>query len=739
MSKTRVVFGDSADDIIAWSQTAATAMGQSQRQALGTANSFGALFRPLGLTGKTAAEQSKRLTQLGADLASFYNTDVQSALDAIRSGVVGESEPLRKYGVLLSETRVQQEALNETGKKNAKQLTAQEKAIARVTLIFKDSAVAQGDFARTSGGLANQLRIAGAHIDDLQTQIGQLLIPAVTDAVNKFNDWISNTENQQRVLDTVKQAIAAVKGVVGFLVAAFKQLNDITGSTKHSLELLFGVLVAYKTAKLAIAIGEIATQIANIGINARRSRGQLGGPGGKGGLLRDLANIALGGGVGGAAGGGKGGFLKKLGVAGAILAAGMYSANKTVQEFYKLLDKVTGNADKAKDSMVELSVSVDELTTKLTGMTPAAIAADKALQRSQKQAFAQSQRLRLRGDLDGGGRPGPIKYTRAQVNQFFDAAIQRALTRASYQTLTQQLASYTAIAAKLRARIRVTQDITRQMKLEEQLWDVLARRKDVRQQLAQKALDALQLNVDRASLTKGLGDDLAALYKLRDALKRRLKVDKDNADLQSQLIGVESDIIAKREEAAERRREARQQRQERLSTQLFAILGFGPGGAPKIPNIRQLRAQFDAMKQLFANAPARIKREAERIQKVLERAFLPPDIRSKLREMLNDYKRQLKGAADTVGDPTKFTHTDPARLLAGLGLSPQQLRVLRRRMAVVGAGGSVPAGRSLAFAGAGGVHIAGNVNVYNSHNIGDLENQITKRQAARPHNRRGAR
>src|SRR4051812_26069940 len=106
IGKTEVVFGKSGKAVEDWSKTLSSSFALSERQALATASSFGALFRPLGFTSEEAATQSEKLTQLGADLASFYNTDVQSALDAIRSGLVGESEPLRQYGVLLSETRV---------------------------------------------------------------------------------------------------------------------------------------------------------------------------------------------------------------------------------------------------------------------------------------------------------------------------------------------------------------------------------------------------------------------------------------------------------------------------------------------------------------------------------------------------------------------------------------------------------------------------------------------------------
>jgi hypothetical protein len=188
MSKTGQVFGSSAADVQAWSKTTAASMGISRREALATASSFGALFQPMGLVGPKAAEQSQKLTQLGADLASFYNTDVSDALEAIRSGIVGESEPLRRYGVLLSETRVQAKALGDTHKQSARDLTAAEKAAARIAIIFRDTSKAQGDFARTSEGLANQSRTLKAELEDLQTNFGEPYLRGVTILAKKANE-----------------------------------------------------------------------------------------------------------------------------------------------------------------------------------------------------------------------------------------------------------------------------------------------------------------------------------------------------------------------------------------------------------------------------------------------------------------------------------------------------------------------------------------------------------------------
>src|SRR5262245_47270405 len=240
IGKTQVVFGDSADSVVAWSRKTAVALGESQRQALNAASGFGALLAPLGLTGEQAAKQSRKLTELGADLASFYNTDVQEALDAIRSGLVGEAEPLRRYGALLSESRVQAEAMAETGKRTAASLTDQEKVLARIHLILQDTVQAQGDFARSSDRLAGQQKILNAQLDDLKTSLGEALLPAITNVVTQFNRWLANPENKKRVIKDFETGIHDVgvaaeytAGAIEKMVGAFNDLRDARNRLKN--------------------------------------------------------------------------------------------------------------------------------------------------------------------------------------------------------------------------------------------------------------------------------------------------------------------------------------------------------------------------------------------------------------------------------------------------------------------------------------------------------------------------
>lgn len=180
LNKSFEVFGPASAQIEEFAETTASSLGIANVEALRATGIFGNLFRAIGIGQADAAEMSKTLVTLAADLASFNNADPTLVLQNLRSGLAGEAEPLRKFGIFLSEARVQQEALNATGKESVKQLTQQEKTQARFNIILRDSAIAQGDFARTQESLANQTRILKAELTDLGADIGTLLIPPLT-------------------------------------------------------------------------------------------------------------------------------------------------------------------------------------------------------------------------------------------------------------------------------------------------------------------------------------------------------------------------------------------------------------------------------------------------------------------------------------------------------------------------------------------------------------------------------
>lgn len=211
ISKGRQIFGSSAADIEAWAGKASIAFGQSKRQAIDTAAEFANLFQNVGLE-QEATSFSKRLTELGSDLASFFNTDVDTALQSLRSGLSGQSEPLRKFGVFLNESAVSAKAAAMGFEKVNGQFTDGAKVAARYQLILEQTKNAQGDFARTSDGLANSQRSLAAQMEDLSAEIGEALLPVVQDLALWFRD----------------EGIPLIRGFVG----AVKQLGDAFDDTQ---------------------------------------------------------------------------------------------------------------------------------------------------------------------------------------------------------------------------------------------------------------------------------------------------------------------------------------------------------------------------------------------------------------------------------------------------------------------------------------------------------------------------
>lgn len=191
INKTAVVFGDSAEEILEWSKTSATAMGQSRQAALEATATFGNLFTSMGVGRGEAAKLSKEMVQLASDLASFNNVSPEEALIALRSGIVGEVEPLRRFGVSLSAAAVEAKALEMGLADTSKELTEQDKILARYQLVLQQTANAQGDFARTSDGLANQQRIFAANMRDAAATIGQAFAPIATTVLRQLNKLIT--------------------------------------------------------------------------------------------------------------------------------------------------------------------------------------------------------------------------------------------------------------------------------------------------------------------------------------------------------------------------------------------------------------------------------------------------------------------------------------------------------------------------------------------------------------------
>lgn len=177
ISATNQIFGDASDAVLTFADNAAVAFGQSKQEALDGALVFGTFGKAAGLAGDDLSDFTTGLLGLSSDLASFRNATPEEAIEAIGAALRGESEPLRRFGVLLDDATLKAEALALGIYDGNGPLTQQQKILAAEAAIYKQTADAQGDFSRTSSGLANSQRILSARLANTTAQIGTALLP----------------------------------------------------------------------------------------------------------------------------------------------------------------------------------------------------------------------------------------------------------------------------------------------------------------------------------------------------------------------------------------------------------------------------------------------------------------------------------------------------------------------------------------------------------------------------------
>lgn len=270
MNKVNVVFGESAAAIQEFAATADTALGQSTQQALEAAGTFGNLFTAMEIGEPAAAEMSMGLVTLASDLASFNNANPAEVLEALRAGLTGETEPLKRFGINLNAATVQAKALEmgligvtETGTPEA--MTAAAKAQATYALVLKQTTTAQGDFARTSTGMANQTRIAGAQLSNVAATMGQHLLPVgvqligmINGVLEKFKSLDPETQKTIVTILAVAAAIGPVLIALGSLASGIGSIIGLAGSVSGALSGVAGVL----TGPVGIAIAAVVAAVA---------------------------------------------------------------------------------------------------------------------------------------------------------------------------------------------------------------------------------------------------------------------------------------------------------------------------------------------------------------------------------------------------------------------------------------------------------------------------------------------
>ncbi|HEY7119310.1 MAG TPA: hypothetical protein VH475_22155, partial [Tepidisphaeraceae bacterium] len=259
---TEKIFGSAGKTVVDWSTTTADAMGIAQSAALEAAANFGGLFQKAGQSSDQAAGLSEQIIGLGADLASAFNTDPAQALDALRSALIGESEPIRAYNVLLTEQAVAQEAVRLGLAASTSEVSEQAKVMARWSLIQQQTTAVSGDFTDTQDGLANATRRLKAQLLDTAAVMGQELLPFVLRAtaglkglLARFRDFSPQLRRWVVVVLAAAAALGPVLVALGFVAQALGALAPVFALLLGPIGLVIAALVLLGIAYRANILG----------------------------------------------------------------------------------------------------------------------------------------------------------------------------------------------------------------------------------------------------------------------------------------------------------------------------------------------------------------------------------------------------------------------------------------------------------------------------------------------------
>ena len=243
-------FGDGSVKIDEWAKSAAEAFGESELQAKQFTSTLGAMFKSMGVGQADMEEMSMSLAGLAGDMASFYNLDPTEAFEKLRSGISGETEPLKQLGINMSVVNLEAFAMSEGITKSYQEMTQAEQATLRYQYIMSATADAQGDFANTSDSLANQQRILQLEIQTLAAEIGNDLMPIAQGAIEIARNGVEWVTEHKDALEKLTVAVGAA--ATGY--AAWKAIikaEELYDSTVNGIK---GIATAMKGAEAATGL-----------------------------------------------------------------------------------------------------------------------------------------------------------------------------------------------------------------------------------------------------------------------------------------------------------------------------------------------------------------------------------------------------------------------------------------------------------------------------------------------------
>lgn len=288
-----VTFGSATEAINSWSKECLAAYGMNEVSAKRYAGTIGAMLKSSGLAGDAIVDMSKDMVGLAGDMASFYNLDLETAFEKIRSGISGETEPLKQLGINMSVANLEAYALSQGITTAYNEMSQAEQVMLRYNYLMSTTADAQGDFARTQDSYANQTRLLSESWLEFTGVMAEQLLPVLTTIVSWLNNivafltenadmvsavlvglattvgilavawvvhaaaqWLAVAANQALIISLLSNPILWIALIIGVLVAAMYRWIQSIGGVKNAWEICkLALIVGWNAVKLAFFTG----------------------------------------------------------------------------------------------------------------------------------------------------------------------------------------------------------------------------------------------------------------------------------------------------------------------------------------------------------------------------------------------------------------------------------------------------------------------------------------------------
>lgn len=288
-----VTFGSATEAINSWSKECLAAYGMNEVSAKRYAGTIGAMLKSSGLAGDAIVDMSKDMVGLAGDMASFYNLDLETAFEKIRSGISGETEPLKQLGINMSVANLEAYALSQGITTAYNEMSQAEQVMLRYNYLMSTTADAQGDFARTQDSYANQTRLLSESWLEFTGIMAEQLLPVLTTIVSWLNNivafltenadmvsavlvglattvgilavawvvhaaaqWLAVAANQALIVSLLLNPILWIALIIGVLVAAMYRWIQSIGGVKNAWEICkLALIVGWNAVKLAFFTG----------------------------------------------------------------------------------------------------------------------------------------------------------------------------------------------------------------------------------------------------------------------------------------------------------------------------------------------------------------------------------------------------------------------------------------------------------------------------------------------------